>query len=201
MACPINTRDPASCADAYTGILGWPIAIGHRFRPRGGCTCCMPECPVSGAHPLPGPVTPRPARRLGEELAMSPGAALIAPTLGFDAIALPRTYGMAAMVALDRVAPIPCLVEDERAVLFVLPSTARYALPEDGQSGVDLRSGPGQWVALPPSHGVRWDTPPWHEQTHRPLPLLHGQDLRLPLANVLRAATRRPGPVAAVQPR
>lgn len=95
---------------------------------------------------------------------------------------------MAAMVSLDRAATVPCLVDRARAVLFVLPATGRYALREDAHSGVELRSGPGQWVALPPTHGTRWDTPPWHEQTYRPVQLLHGRDLQDHLHEALRVA-------------
>ncbi len=201
MSTPIHTHDAVSYAGVYTGILGWPVAPGHRFRPRGGCTCADSDaCPAPGAHPLPGPLTPRPADRLGEELAASPGVALIAPTLAFDAIVLPKPYGMAAMVSLDRVAPVPCLVQAEYAALFVLPCTARYALPGGGHPQVQVRSGPGHWVALPPTHGTRWDTPPWHEQTHRPLPLLHGRDLCDHLSEALRMAPTA-GPAAKAQSR
>ncbi|QIJ62534.1 hypothetical protein [Streptomyces sp. JB150] len=197
---PIDTRDPASCAAAYTGILRWPVAVGYRYRPRGGCTCGTPEsCPAPGAHPLPGPVTVCTAEQLGDELAASPGAALIAPTVSFDAIALPREYGMAAMISLDRVAPVPCLMEGDRAMLLVLPSTGRYAVGGMTDSAVQVRSGPTGWVALPPSHGVRWDTPPWHEQAHQPLPLLHGQDLRSHLDEALRVVAPQAADSMAVQ--
>ncbi|WP_416976735.1 hypothetical protein [Streptomyces sp. T028] len=186
---PIQTRDPASCADAYAGILGWPVAVGHRYRPRGGCTCgALQDCPTPGAHPRPGTVPLTSAAQLTAELAVSPGASLIAPTLPFDVIVLPKSYGMAAMASLDRVAPVPCLLDGERAALFVLPSTARYLFGPEPHPALDVRSGPNGWVALPPSHSVRWDTPPWNEQTHQPLPLMHGQDLSLHLAAALRAA-------------
>jgi hypothetical protein len=110
---------------------------------------------------------------------------------------MPRQQGMAAMVSLDRVAPVPCLVTQTRAALFVLPSTGRYALP-GGCEDVEVRTGAHQWVALPPSHGIRWDTPPWHEQTHRPLPLLHGQDLHPHLLDSLCVGRDTAAPVAAV---
>ncbi|MGW2421423.1 hypothetical protein ACWC0C_19615 [Streptomyces sp. NPDC001709] len=187
---PISTQDAAACSAAYTNILGWPIAPGHRHRPRGGCTCGEPDaCPGSGAHPLPGPLTPSPEDGLTAELNASPGAALIAPTVAFDAIVLPKWSGLSVVMWLDRYGKaVPCLLQGEdNAVLLVLPATGRYALPEDANSStVDVRSGPEQWVALPPSHGIRWDQPPWHEQTHQPLPLIHGKDLLLPLTEALR---------------
>lgn len=196
---PVNTQDAAACAAAYTSILGWQIVPGHRHRPRGGCTCGEPgSCPGSGAHPLPGPLTPTPANGLIDELNALPGAALIAPTLPFDALVLPKWSGIAVVTWLDRNGKaMPCLLQGEDlAVLLVLPATGRYALPEPegtSPSTVEVRSGPGQWVALPPSHGTRWDSPPWHEQTHQPLPLLHGQDLLLPLTEALRVTAEPSG--------
>lgn len=198
---PIQTRDSGLCAAAYMGILDWPLAIGHRFRPRGGCTCRTPEsCPAPGAHPLSGSATARSPEQFLKDLAEAPGASLIAPTQLFDAIVLPRLCGMAAMVSLDRLAPVPCLTTADQAALFVQPSTARYAVDGGIPAGVELRSGPGAWVALPPSHGTRWDTPPWHEQTHEPLPLLHGKDLRPHITDVLVVASQAADATAA-QPR
>ncbi|WP_331753027.1 hypothetical protein OG440_39080 (plasmid) [Streptomyces sp. NBC_00637] len=189
---PINTQDAAACGAAYTSILEWPIAPGHRHRPRGGCTCGEPgNCPGSGAHPLPGPLTPSPASGLADELNALPGAALIAPTVAFDALVLPKWTGLCVEMWLDRNGKaVPCLLQGEdHAILLVLPATGRYALPEGtSPSTVEIRSGPEQWVALPPSHGIRWEQPPWHEQTHLALPLIHGKDLLVPLQQALRVA-------------
>lgn len=172
---PINTRDPATAARAYT-VLGWPIAIGERYRPRQGCTCGNTQCPAPGAHPIPG--EPPAVGYVDWDIETAPGAALIAPTVAFDALVMPRRMGMAIMVSLDRDAPVPCLVDEEHATILVLPSTGRYALGCTPPAGVRLRTGADQWIALPPSHGIRWDTPPWNEQTRRRLPLLHGGDVR-----------------------
>ncbi|MCX4986916.1 hypothetical protein [Streptomyces sp. NBC_00572] len=108
------------------------------------------------------------------ELDSSPGAGLIAWTTVFDALVVPRDLGMAAMVSLDRVAPVPCLVAADHAVLLVLPATGRYAV--ENVPG-EVRSGSDQWIAVPPTHDVRWDTAPWVEQTATPLTLLHGGDV------------------------
>ncbi|MFD5509045.1 hypothetical protein ACFWIB_14880 [Streptomyces sp. NPDC127051] len=182
---PINTHDPATAAETYTVTLGWPIAIGHRYRPRGGCTCSNPTCPTPGAHPLPGALAVAARALPGSELAAAPGAALIATTAACDALVMPRRIGMATMVSLDRVAPVPCLIDSSRAFLLVLPATGRYALGGRTGSAVELRSGPQQWIALPPSNGTRWDTPPWNEQTNDPIPLLHGGDVRAHLTEAL----------------
>lgn len=170
---PINTRDPAAAATAYTTILGWPMALGHRYRPRGGCTCGNPECPTPGAHPLDGGLAVT-----SKDVAATPGVALIATTAAFDALLVPKRVGMAAMASLDRIAPVPCLTDNAQAVLLVLPATGRYALASQPSPTVELRSGPEQWLALPPSRGTRWDTPPWNEQTGHPVALLHGGDVR-----------------------
>jgi hypothetical protein len=103
----------------------------------------------------------------------------------FDAITLPRQAGMAAMVAIDHIAPMPCIVTAEHATLLVLPATARYALDGGDLPGIEVSIGPDQWVALPPSHGTRWDTPPWDEQTGAPVSLLHGSTLRGLLAEAV----------------
>ncbi|MFC7791450.1 hypothetical protein [Streptomyces cinereoruber] len=125
---------------------------------------------------------------IASELEVSPGAGIIAWTASFDALVLPRTVGMAAMVLLDRIAPVPCLTHEKAAVLLILPATGRYAL--DGVEVGEVRSGADQWIALPPSYGARWDTTPWVEQTTTPVQLLHGQDIRLHLRE---AATHWPG--------
>lgn len=171
---PINTRSAADAACSYAGILHWPLLVGHRFRPRQGCTCERPNCPTPGAHPLPGRLTVPGRRRFARQLRAAPSAALIAPTTAFDALVVPQHVGLTAIVSLESLAPVPCLIDGEHAVLLVLPATGRYAqalgLP------IEVRTGPDQWVALPPSHGVRWDTHPWIEQTTMPVQLLHGQD-------------------------
>lgn len=193
---PVNTQDATACGAAYTGILEWPIAPGHRHRPKDGCTCGEPgTCPGSGAHPLPGPLTPSPADGLSDELDASPGAALIAPTLLFDALVLPKWTGLSVMMRLDgHGMTVPCILQGEdHAVLLVLPATGKYAVPEGTRaSSVEVRSGPEQWIALPPSHGTRWEQPPWHEQTQHPLPLIHGKDLLVPLGQAL-SVTAEPG--------
>ncbi|MFC5802291.1 hypothetical protein [Streptomyces formicae] len=184
---PINTRDPVTAARAYLSILDWPISVGHRYRPRSGCTCGQ-ACATPGAHPRPGALTPLTTDGVRAVLDAAPGAGLITPTARFDALVMPRQLGMAAMVSLDRVAPVPCLIDDTRAILLVLPSTGRCALSDQALTAVELRAGPDQWIAVPPSHGTRWDTPPWSEETHAPIPLLHGGDLRPQLSEALRSS-------------
>ncbi|MEW1637491.1 hypothetical protein AB0469_25890 [Streptomyces sp. NPDC093801] len=176
---PIDTRDPAAAAGAYTRILNWPLTVGYRYRPRQGCTCGNPRCPTPGAHPVPGPPNLRDQHEMIRELEAAPGAGLIIWTTRFDAVIVPRAVGMAAMVALDHLAHVPCLVTEAHATLLVLPATGRYA--QRGETSAQVRSGSCQWIAAPPTHGVRWDAPPWLEGTSTPAALLHGGDVGLRL--------------------
>ena len=185
---PINTRDPATAARAYLR-LEWPLALGHRYRPRQGCTCTNATCPAPGAHPL----LDSPPRRLTEDTAhdvlqTAPGVSLITATTHFDAVLVPHNIAMAALVRLDRVSPVPCLVYGDTAALLVLPATGRYALVHPD---AEARTGPDGWVALPPSQGVRWDTPPWNEQTGEPHPLLNGADVGRHLAEAFKLSGQR----------
>ncbi|MFG2961609.1 hypothetical protein ACGF5O_48855 [Streptomyces sp. NPDC048291] len=110
-----------------------------------------------------------------EMLQSAPGGSLIASTTHFDAVLLPFRVGMVAMLQLDRIGRVPCLVTHGRTTaLLVLPATGRYAAVHDG---VEVRTGPEGWIALPPSNGAIWDTPPWDESTNTPHPLMHGEDV------------------------
>lgn len=179
---PINAHTPIQVARAYIEGLSWPLALGRRFRPRQGCTCEEPDCPTPGAHPAGGAWTWLTPSSVGEALEGAPGASLIAPTLAFDALLMPRDLGMAAMLSLERVAVVPCFLQGDRAGLLMLPATGRYVARHPL---LELRSGLDDWVALPPSHGSRWDTPPWCEQTGRPLPLLHAGEVDRHLRPIL----------------
>ncbi|GGZ55897.1 hypothetical protein GCM10010387_57520 [Streptomyces inusitatus] len=184
----MRTQDPQAAAHTYTQTLGWPIAVGHRYRPRAGCTCQNPTCPTPGAHPRPG------TRHtdIGQELRETPSASIICQTICFDALVMPHPVAMAAMVRLEAEAPVPvpCLYLPSRhAALLVLPGTGTAALSARSQPVVAVRTGPDDWVPLPPSHDVRWDTPPWAEPTGGPVQLLPGGELRTHLS---RSCLRNP---------
>ncbi|KAB7850109.1 hypothetical protein [Streptomyces mobaraensis] len=179
-------RDALACARAYTKTLGWPVTRGHRYRPRAGCTCrdtTDAPCPTPGAHPVTGP----PAEERDDDLAL-PGASLIAPTLAFDIVIAPSRVGMAAMVSLDRETRVPCAVTRDEAALFTQAGTGRYAIDALTSTCLVVRTGPEGWVALPPSHGVRWDTPPWDEASGAALPLPHGGRLHAHFTKAVRLA-------------
>lgn len=129
------------------------------------------------------------ANRLADEFE-EPGVSVIAPTQPFDAVVYPRELGMAIMVSLDRRGPVPCLTTRDHATLLVLPGTG-YLLKMPGRT-VEVRAGAGHWIALPPSHGVSWDTPPWDEVTGDPIPLMHGHALKPYVTSALKAAGEAP---------
>ncbi|MER7671333.1 hypothetical protein ABTY61_23105 [Kitasatospora sp. NPDC096128] len=171
----INTCRPDDAATAYSTSLHWLLSVGYRHRPRQGCTCTEQNCPVPGAHPRPdSPVYVGP-ELIVQELEQSPGAGIIAWTTRFDALVLPRSVGLATMAALDQIAQVPCIVTDDAVTLLVLPATGRFA--RTFHPDLEVRSGRSNWIALPPSHGTRWDTPPWVPQTSTPVALLHGVDV------------------------
>ncbi|MBC3985151.1 hypothetical protein H8N01_21885 [Streptomyces sp. AC536] len=114
------------------------------------------------------------ADELPEEEFGQPGVGVIAPALGFGAVTLPRAIGMMAMVSIDRRMRAPCLVGPDSVTLLVQPGTASVL---GSVSAATVLTGAGEWLALPPSHGMRWDTPPWDERTGHPLALPHGHSL------------------------
>ncbi|MEZ7005807.1 hypothetical protein [Streptomyces sp. AD55] len=178
----MSTRDPAAAARAYIS-LGWSLTLGHRYRPRQGCTCAEEDCALPGAHPLAGESPQLHEDTVDEVVSTAPGAALIAGTNRFDVIMVPRMLGVAVMAELDRRTPTPCFFTEDSCALLVLPSTGLHAVVDDG---IDVYSGPEGWVALPPSRGVRWDTAPWLEGTATPRELLHGVQVRPSLEKAFR---------------
>ena len=173
-----STRTAAQAAATYLGVMDWPLTLGHESRPRHGCTCQRAaDCPTPGAHPRPGPLTyPGTPGEFLNELEAAPGAALITPTVAFDALVVSHQLGMRAVAELERLAPVPCIVAPGHAVILVLPGTGGDAV--DGMvEFVEVRTGPEGWIALPPTRGLVWDTPPWFGRTDVAVPLVHGGDV------------------------
>ncbi|GAA0574498.1 hypothetical protein [Streptomyces mordarskii] len=190
----LTSRDAAEHAHVYLSLLGWPVAAGHSYRPDRGCTCLEETtaqvCPRPGAHPLASHVVVARPDRVDEEFAALPGAGVIAPTLGFDAIVVPRPVAMFALVQLERhSAQVPCVVSRHEAALLVAPRTAAAALGQLSRTVVKLRTGPDGWVALPPSHKTRWDTPPWSSRGE-PVELPDARDVREPIALAVKGVAR-----------
>ncbi|MGW6248043.1 hypothetical protein [Streptomyces roseolus] len=157
----LHDRNPLASAQTYTNVLGWPIAVGHRYRKRAGCTCDdTTDCPTPGAHPHPGPLTPVRPEDIEHAYTQAPGAGIIAPCDPFDAVALPHSIGMALLLMLDRFAIYaPSLTTPTGQVTVLVENGTGHRLAQTFAE-LTVHSGPGAWIALPPSHGTRWDTPP-----------------------------------------
>ncbi|MFD9903947.1 hypothetical protein [Streptomyces sp. NPDC059063] len=168
-----NDPDPAAWSRAYMA-LGWPVALGHRRRPRQGCTCGDPRCEQPGAHPVDGGPEYLTPEQMTQALQTSPGGSLIVGTRQFDAVTVERYAGMYVMVHLELSRHVPCLLTHETATFLVHPGTGSSARVHPA---VDLKTGPDAWVALPPSYGTYWDNPPWDERSATPRDLVHGEQI------------------------
>ncbi|GAA0549321.1 MULTISPECIES: hypothetical protein [Streptomyces] len=66
---------------------------------------------------------------MDQEFAARPGVGIIAPTLNFDAVVLPRPLAMFALTLAERgEARVPSVVARHQAALLVAPRTAAAAL-------------------------------------------------------------------------
>lgn len=192
----VNRLDAATLAYIYANILGWPIARGHHISSSSGvCSCQEPPgtaaCPAPGAHSRSDPV-PLAISHIQREFTETTGAVMGSCSL-FDAVTMPYNLAMALMVELDRrTPPVPCLVTAQRsATMLVAPSTARSELLVALDRRIRVFSGSEHWIALPPSAGVRWDTPPWLG-AKAAVPLRDGSTMLPALREALNHSTRPP---------
>ncbi|MFF6794338.1 hypothetical protein ACFY9C_35310 [Streptomyces filamentosus] len=183
---PLHERDALASARVYATVLGWPIAAGHRHRRRAGCTCpAGTSCPVPGAHPRPGPLTPLDPDGLAEAFEQAPGAGIVAPCTPFDAVTLTGPIGTALLLMLDRFAFYAPAVATVYGTVSLLVERGTGPRLTEAFAGLTVHQGPGAWIALPPSYGVRWETPP---EPLRPLP--HTLAIRPHLERVVTLARR-----------
>ncbi|MGW2081976.1 hypothetical protein ACWCOW_34535 [Streptomyces sp. NPDC001939] len=140
---PPRARDGSALAHAYADILHWRLLVDG-----------VPVAPEVADELMEGP----------------PCSVVQIRRKGFDTVTVPRTLGSDALLALDR-GPVhvpSLLVKDDAVTFLVQAGTGRYlahisnALVED--DGLHL-------LTLPPSPGVRWDTPPWDVYADAPMPL------------------------------
>ncbi|MFD4376803.1 hypothetical protein [Streptomyces sp. NPDC058486] len=183
---PLHDRNTLACAQTYTAVLDWPITDGHRYRRRAGCTCpAATACPAPGAHPRPGPLTPLRPEDIESTFTQAPGAGIIAPCRRFDAVALPHPLGTGLLLMLDRFTlHTPSLATTAGPITILVEPGTGHRLAE-AYTDVVVHTGPDAWIALPPSHNIRWDTPP---VPHRPLP--HALTVRPHLSRVVTLARR-----------
>ncbi|MFJ2744773.1 hypothetical protein ACIO3O_34530 [Streptomyces sp. NPDC087440] len=108
----------------------------------------------------------------------------------FDGVTLPRPAGHQLLLQVSRGrGPVPSLIPEAHTTLLVQAGTGQVlGDPPD----VQIRSGPRVNLVLPPSPGVRWDTPPWSPARPEPLPLplLDGAQPLTALWHALRLCNR-----------
>lgn len=181
----LHGRDSIESAAAYHR-LGWPVAIGHRHRTGSGCTCqdapAPTVCVTPGAHPHGDVVTALEPGDLTAAFEAAPGAGVIVPCTRFDALVVAHSIGMGVMLRVDaKGLHVPCLTAGHSTATLLVAAGTGSVLA--GCPQVEVRSGPGAWVAMPPSYGVRWDTAPDDE-----LPIPPAEAVRPHLADVLKLA-------------
>jgi hypothetical protein len=81
---------------------------------------------------------------------------------------------------------VPCVVHAKEVALLVQPETGATLVDFDF---VQVEANREATLTLPPSHGSRWDTPPWLSSHPEPTHLVSGDALLSALAKVSR--TRR----------
>ncbi|MFG1667656.1 hypothetical protein [Streptomyces sp. Y7] len=118
------------------------------------------------------------------------GPVIAANCACFDAVSMPSHVGQALLTAGEDGPHVPALVDREasRVVLLVEPGSGSALASNDGRIG--LHTGPHSWITIPPSPGMRWDTPPWNQESRQPAPLPYGQDLVATLYRVQRVLRR-----------
>ncbi|MEV7192336.1 hypothetical protein AB0N81_11090 [Streptomyces sp. NPDC093510] len=182
----LHGRNTADCALAYTELFGWKVLPGYRFRRHAGCTCKRRGCRAPGAHPVDESLLqPVEAMKIPEVFNQRPGAGLIALCEGFDAVTMPYELGLSVLLEAEGAGlGVPCLtVPGMAATILVAMRTGQHLARLDSRIRVVER-----WVALPPTHDVRWESLPSPE-----LALTDAADLTPHLTRAVRL--HRPEPV------
>lgn len=107
----------------------------------------------------------------------------------FDAVTLPRPMGNQVLIRLEcgGLGPVPSLVTASKVTFLVQAGTGAVL---GGPPDVEVFSGSEHQLVLPPSPGVRWDTPPWSPACPVPLALLDGGQVRVAVLDALRLCNR-----------
>jgi hypothetical protein len=117
-------------------------------------------------------VTPEQAEELMER-----DAGAVVQTRGevFDTVSVPRALGSDALVNVDRsTVTVPSLVGDD-VVTFLVEAGTGACLADIAEVRIET----GAPVPLPPTPGLRWDTPPWDIYADSPTALEFPHAMRL----------------------
>ncbi|MFG2210431.1 hypothetical protein [Streptomyces sp. NPDC048638] len=164
MSWPPRACDGSTLAHAYVDLLGWQLLADR------------------------APVTPEQA---GELLERAPDGVVQIRCEGFDAVTVPRALGSDALLTLDR-GPVraPSLLVGDEAVTFLVQAGTGGFLAQIPNARVE--SDGLRLLALPPTRGVRWDTPPWDVYADGPT-ALEFPDARALLSSLETALRTRRG--------
>lgn len=161
-AWPPRSRDALVNTYADAELLGWPLFVGTE---------------------------PMNADRVQHVFARNPTTALLAACTKFDAVTASRRVVADALVRLDRMgAVLPCLLYRETGTFLVARGSGAHV---SALAGVQVMAGADARITLPPTHGARWDTPPWHLTKRAPLELSSAAVLHSCLEEGLRLYPRR----------
>ncbi|MFD7552211.1 hypothetical protein [Streptomyces sp. NPDC059816] len=148
---PPRSSDASGLLAAYTGVLGWPLLAGRV------------------------PVEPRDVPAVHARSRRTPWSTVCGTR--FDAMSVPAAAGRGAVLALKRAEEherdgvvVPCLLAGAKRIFLVAPGTGS-AVP-----GAEVLSGE-HLMPVPPTGGLRWETPPWDVCARRPVDLPDGRVL------------------------
>ncbi|MFF4482903.1 hypothetical protein ACH4TQ_50870 [Streptomyces sp. NPDC021218] len=147
---------------ADADLLGWPLFI---------------DAELMNAH------------QVQHAFAHNSSTVLLAACTKFDAVTTPRKAATSALVRLDRKSTaLPCLLCGETGTFLVARGSGVHV---SALAGVQVMAGADARITLPPTSGVRWDTPPWHLTERTPLKLPSAVVLLSCLEEALRLYPRR----------
>ncbi|MEU5425909.1 hypothetical protein AB0H73_09905 [Streptomyces olivoreticuli] len=155
---PPRTSDRSALLHAYADVLAWPLIVSTRL------------------------VT---ADQAEQQLAGDPATAVFTTCAAVDAVTVAHDAGMTALVRLERrgIGPVPCFAAGHRTLTFLVRAGSGQDL--GGLDGASIATGTGWRVEIPPSPGVRWDTPPWSCTEREALMLCPASDLRRDISEAL----------------
>lgn len=153
---PPASRDVSPWAAYYTNVLGWPTFTEATTRPTGHSEEAPQGSFSPDGHHVEEP-NALPDSQVPTDSGVPP-AAVVAPCIAFDALALPRDLGLAFLAEIWSSIP-PCFTTKTTVTVLVQPGTGDALLDQDTR--LELHRGPDEQVTLPPSPGHKWDTLPW----------------------------------------